>query len=504
MEEEVIFLEKHALYLRQELQDEIKPESSSSVRLDGGEETVTVPKKPIYLDFDSPEADVSEPRTPTGPVTPLLTPYVTPEWRPSALTSPMQDGTMPLSSPEFSAFSLPLSMASSLPHGEEPYSVPPQVFNRKRVIRRGSSSSESLPADISDRKPSRKKPNHKKSQSLPCVIKKADVECDANCPKPPPVRKEVVRDVYERLSAPKNGGRARASVPPPPAPASSDRPENSGLRRSASMKELQSKCLFRTPPRPATFLSEKVDNCAKRSTRKKEHPGRSPPLASPQLENKVIPYFRRSSSSREAETECSLASTPSPVFEDKAIASIKRIVSSMRPAGSPQLKFQNCSNSPLTPNTELGNQDHLVTPFKLPPTGEKENFKMLTLSDGRRDLVVTRSLAPIKLNMASNKIPTSFKGAVQQSLTGVNNFSENAKLYAKVKLLTSPTKQGCKARSVQIQKPSSKGGESEQYASKVEKKCDQPHHQPDDYDDKVCLISPTLNSHLPFSCLPPY
>lgn len=504
LEEEVIFLEKHAVYLRQELEDEIKPESSSSTRLAGGEETVSARKKPNALDIEIPEAEVSEPTTPNVPVTPLLTPFVTPEWRPSASSSPLHDGNMPLSSPAPSAFTLPLSMTSSphggesdsVHHGEEADSVPPQVLNRKRVIRRGSSSSESLPADVSDRKPSRKKPNHKKSQSLPCIIKNSDVECDSNCAKPAPVRKEAEKDVYQRLSAPKNGGHARSLVHPP-APANSDKPGNAVLRRSASGKEVQSKYLSRTPQRPAALLNEKVNNCVKRPTSKKEHPGRSPPLASPQLETKVIPYFRRSSSNREAETECSLASSPSPVFEDKAIASIKRIVSSMSPAGSPQLKFHNCSNSPLTPNAEQVNQDRLVTPFKLPPTGEKENLKMLSLSDERRrthDLVITRTLPPIKLNMASDKIPSPFKGAVQHRLTGMNNFSENAKLYAKAKLSTSPTKQGFKVRPVQVQRPSSKVGDSEQYTSKVEKKFDSSQDRPEsdtvDYDDKVCFTYP--------------
>jgi hypothetical protein len=297
----------------------------------------------------------------------------------------------------------------------------------------------------------------------------------------------------------------------PHGPANSDKSANAALRRSASAKEVQSKYLSRTPARPAALLNEKVKNCVMRPTRKKEHPGRSPPLASPQLETQAIPYFRRSSSNREAESECSLASSPSPVFEDKAIASIKRIVSSMSPEVSPQLMNHNCSNSPLTPGAEQGNQDPLVTPFKLPPTGEKENLKMLTLSDERRrthDLVITRSLPPIKLNMASNKISTPFKGAVQHRLTDrVNNFSENAKRYAKAKLSTSPTKQGFKVRPVQVQKPSSKVGDSEQYGSKVEKKFDSSKDQPEsdtvDHDEKVCLISLIFNpSLLSFSCLP--
>ncbi|KAG0605827.1 hypothetical protein M758_9G090700 [Ceratodon purpureus] len=496
LEEEVIFLEKHAVYLQQELQDEINPESSSSMSLSGEKETVSASKKPVS-DIAIPEAEVSEPTTPNVPVSPLLTPFVTPEWRPSALSSPTHDGSMSLSSP--SAFVLPLSMTSS-PHGEESYGVPnhgeeaervpPQVLTRKRVIRRGSSSSESLPADVSDRKPSRKKPSHKKSQSLPCLIKKTDVECDPNCAKPSSVKKEAEKDVYERLSAPKNGGHARSLVHTS-APANSDKPGNAALRRSASGKDVQSKYLTRTPQRPAALLNEKVNKCGKRPTSRKEHPGRSPPLASPQLETKAVPYFRRSSSNREAETECSLTSSPSPVFEDKAIASIKLIVSSMSPAGSPQLKFHNCSNSSPTPNAEQGNQDRLVTPFKLPPTGEKENLKMLSLSDERRrthDLVITRTLPPIKLNMVSDKTPSPFKNAAQQRLTGMNNFSENAKLYAKAKLSMSPTKQGFKVRPVQVQKSSSKVGDSEQYASKGEKKFDLLHHKSEsdtvDYDDK--------------------
>ena len=492
LEEEVIFLEKHAVYLRQELQDEIKPESSSSTGLGGREGTVSAPKKPIALDIEIPEAEASEPTTPNVVVTPLLTPFVTPEWRPSAISSPVDDENMALSSPVPPDFELPVSVASSPPRDEESDSVPPpQVLNRKRVIRRGSSSSESLPADVSESKPSRKKSNHKKSQSLPCVVKKADVECDANCAEPPSARRKAEKDVYQRLSAPKNGG--QRSVVSPTAPANFDKPRNAVLRRSASVKETQSRYLSRTSPRSAALLSEKLNNCVKRSTRKKEHPGRSPPLASPQLEIKSIPYFR-CSSNREAETECTLASSPSPVFEDKAIASIKRIVSSMSPAGSPQLKFQISSNSPLTPSAELGNQDQLVTPFKLPPTGERENHKVLSLSDERRrthDLVITRSLPPIKLNMASNKTPTSFKGAVQHRLCGQNNFSENAKLYAKAKLSTTLTKQGFKVRPVQVQKSSSKVGDSEQYASTLEKKFDPPQHQPEnvtvDHDDKVCL-----------------
>lgn len=500
LEEEVIFLEKHAVYLRQELQDEIEPESSSSLRVDGGEETASVSKKIIASETKILESEVSEPTTPNNPVTPSLTPFDTPEWRPSALSSPstMHDGNMPLPSSVPSDFALPLSINSPSPHGDKSDSTPPQVLNRKRVIRRGSSSSESVPADAGERydvdsKPSRKRPNHKKSQSLPCVVRKNDVECDANFARSPPVRKEAEKDVYERLSAPKKGVHARSSARPSVA-ANSDKSRNAALKGSAIGKEVQSRHLCRAPPRPATSLDEKVNNSVKQPVRKKELPGRSPPLASPQLETKKIPYFRRSSSFREMETDSSLVSTPSPVFEDKAIASIKRIVSSMSPTGSPQLKFHNCSNSPITPTAEQGNQDRLVTPFKLPATGEKENVKILTLSDERRrthDLVITRSLPPIKLNTAS-KTPSPLKGAVQHRLTVSNNFSENAKLYAKAKLSTTPTKQEFKVRPVQVQKPSSKGDDCEQNTSKLVK-FDSSKHQPEndnvDNDDKVCFTS---------------
>lgn len=483
LEEEVVFLEKHAIYLRQELQGDIKPESSSSLRLDGGEVTDSVSKKSIASETKIPESEVSEPTTPNNPLTPSLTPYETPEWRPSGVSSPsaMHDNNTPLSSSVPSDFALPLSMNSPPPHADKSDSIPPQILNRKRVIRRGFSSSESVPADSSeahdvDRKPSRKKPNHKKSQSLPCVARKTDVECDANITRTDPVSKEAERDVYERLSAPKKGVHARSSARPSIL-ANSDKSRNAALKWSANGKEVQRLC--RTPPRPATSQDERVDNRVKKSARKKELPGRSPPRTSPHIETKKSPSLRRSSSLREMETECSLASTPSPVFEDKAIASIKRIVSNMSPTGSPQLKVRNCSNSPTTPTAEQGNQDRLVTPFKLPATLEKENVKVLTPSDERRrthDLVITRSLPPIKLNMAS-KLHSPVKGAVQHRLTVSNNFSENAKLYAKTKLLSTPTKQDFKVRPLEVQKPSCTGDDFEQSTSKLV--------DDDDKDDKV-------------------
>jgi len=410
----------------------------------------------------------------------------------------MHDKNMPLPSSEPSEFALPLSMNSLPPHGDKCDSTPAQVLNRKRGIRRGSSSSESVPADASepfdvDRKPSRKKPNHKKSQSLPCVAWKTDVECDASFARSPPVSKEAERDVYERLSAPKKGLHAR-SLARPSVRANPDKSRNAALKWSANGKEVQRLC--RTPPHPVTSLDEKVNNPVKKPLRKKELPGRSPPVASPQLETKKVPYFRRSSSFREMETECSLASTPSPVFEDKAIASIKRIVSSMSPTGSPQLKVHNCSNSPIAPTAEQGNQDRLVTPFKLPGAAEKENVKILTPNDERRrthDLVITRSLPPIKLNMAS-KLPSPLKGAVQHRLTVSNNFSENAKLYAKAKLSTTPTKQEFKVRPVQVQNSSCKRDDFEQNTSKLVK-FDSSKYQPeDDNDDKVCFFSLIPNS----------
>lgn len=504
LEEEVIFLEKHAVYLRQELEDE-KPESSSSLRTDGGEEAASVSKKTLASETKIPASEVSEPTTPNNPVTPLLTPFDTPEWRPSGLSSPtIHEENMSLPSSVPSDFALPRSMKSPPPHGDKPDSIPPQVLNRKRVIRRGSSSSESVPADASerydaDRNPSRKKPNHKKSQSLSCVVRKADVECEANFARSIPGSKEAERDVYERLSAPKKGIYARASARPS-VTANSDKSKNGAPKWSANGKDFQSRHLCRTPPRPATSLDEKVKNCVKVPVRKKELPGRSPPLASPQLEAKKTPYFRRSSSLRETETECSLASTPSPVFEDKAIASIRRIVSSMSPTGSPQPKFHNCSNSPLTPTAEQGNQDRPVTPFKLPAPGEKENGKILTPSDERRrthDLVITKSLPPIKLNMGS-KVPSPLKGNVHHRLTVSNNFSENAKLYAKAKLSSTPTKQEFKVRPVQVQKPSSKGDDNEQNTSKLMKFVSSKHqHQPENYyvddDYKVCYIFSTSN-----------
>lgn len=501
LEEEINFLEKHAVYLRQEIHDEDKSELFGSFRLGGEEETVSVSEKSAVLEMETPESGVSvqplvhisEPVTPTIPVTPSLTPFLTPEWRPSVPSSPtrVHDRNIPLPVP--STFVSPLSMDSS--HRNESESVLPQVLNRKRVIRRGSSSSESLPADLTEhysaiRMPLRKKATHKKTLSLPHDARKADIECsDASFAKSSLMKKEVGRgDVFERLSALKNGGQRRASVIP--SPVNSDKPENFAVKKPAHLKGVQSRYLSHRSP-PTTLSNENVKTCTKRPTRAKEDRGRSPRLASPQLETKAPSCFGRSSSNRDIQIESSPTSTPSPIFEDKAISSIKRIVSSMSPTGSPQLKFQNGVNSPFTPTSDIGNEDRLVTPFKLPPTGERENLKVLTLSDERRrthDLVIAKSLPSIKLNKASNQIHSPFRGSVQHRLSGTNNFAENAKLYAQVKVSSTPTSQAYKIKPIQVQKSMPKGVDSVHSTPKSEYTCStkpRPDRDNDYKDDKV-------------------
>lgn len=451
LEEEIIFLENHAVSLRQELQDDNEPGSFISFPPDSENEIVTVCKKPIVLEIEIPEIgtsgppSTSEPTTPTLTVTPSVTPFATPEWGPSPSSSPsfMFDESIQLSSLEPSTFSLPLSMSSILVHGDESDSVPCQL-NGNKLIRRGPSPSESLPANSDVRhtvvgKPSKKKATHKKSASLPSIARNAG---------------------------------------------------NDAPRKSLTVKDVKSK----SPP-AAPLVVEKVYNGSKKSRRKEIH-SRSPSLASSQLENKEKPYFRRCSSSREMRAECLPESTPSPIFEDEAMASIKCTVSTMIVSGSPSSKFHNCSSSPLTPTVQQGNQLQLVTPFKLPPTVKKKNIKELTLSDERRrthDLVITRSLPPIKLMKASDKIVANpSKSCVQHRLIEENVFSGNGKACAKTKLSTTPTKQGSKVKPVQVQVPSSKSGDNDHPTSPHQEKVYPSNHRSgshnvdnDDKDDKV-------------------
>lgn len=475
LEEEVVFLEEHAVHLRREIQEQIEPGLCRSFRLDGEEEIVSVSEEPTALEIEIPESEVSDPlwtvytsqpTTPMVPMSPLSTPVTTPEWRPFASSSPppMHGGSM--TSPMSSASPLPLSIDSSPVH-DEPERTPPQVLNRKRVARKGSSSSESLAVG----KPSRKKPNHQKTQSLPSDVRKSHTKClDTSLVKSSPVRKNTGGgDVFERLSAPKNGGKARLSATPS-SPVASDKPTNAAVKKSTHVKQVKSRYLSHRSP-PVTLLNEKVNYCTNRDLRRKGLHSRSPPLASPISESGEIPYYTRSSSNREVQIECSPSSTMSPVFEDKPIASIKRMVSSMDPAKASQLRFQYGNNSPFTPIVELGSKDRLVTPFKLSPTEDTENFKELSLSEEQQrthDLVNCRSLSPIKLNKPSDQISTHSKGTVQHRLSNVNNFSENAKRYAKIKLSSTPSNQTCKVKPIQAQQPLPKGYDIAQSTPTVE------------------------------------
>ncbi|XP_073391427.1 uncharacterized protein [Physcomitrium patens] len=509
LEEEIILLEKHALSLRKELQDEFLPGLFTSFRPNSGEETIFASKKPTALETESLEFGAfeppsnSEPTTPALTMTPSVTPFESPEWGPSTSSSPslMVDGSMQLSSSAPTALSLPLSMNSSPFHGDEPYGVPSQL-NGNKLVERNPSSSMSLPADFGDRcdvvgKPSKKKPTHKKSASLSSNARNTDTDPDANSVQPAPLLEEVDKgDVFQRLSTPKNGGRARpkarASFLPSP-PTNPANPGNSALRRSASMKHVKSKS-----PTPGTQVTEKVNNGPKKPRRKDLH-GRSPSLVSPKLEAKGSSYFKHSVSNRRTQVECLSASTPPAVIEDKAMAIIKCTVSSMNIPGSSQSKFHNRSNSPLTPTAQKGCQDRSVVPFKLPLTAEKETVRLLTLSDEQRrahDLVITRSLPPIKLVKASEKTPvTPFKDGDQHGLIWGNNFSENAISYAKEKLSSKSFEEGSKVKPVQAQKPSCYRGESNQSSTPKFEMSQSSNCWPerdtvdyDDKDDKVDMV----------------
>lgn len=501
-------LEKHALSLRKELQDEIVPELFTTFRLNSREEIIFTSKKPTASETESLEFGAfeppssSEPTTPTLANTPSVTPCATPEWGPSTTSSSslVGDGSVELSSSAPTALSLPLSMSSSPFHGDEPFRVPYQL-NENKLIKRNPSSSMSLSADFGERcdmvGKSSKKKSHKKSASLSSIARNTDTNSDVNSAKPGPSLQEVDKeDVFQRLSTPKNGGRARARASSLPSlPANPDNPGNSTLRRSASMKHAKV-----MSPTSGTEVTENINNGRKKPRRKELH-GRSPTLANPKLETKENSCFKHSSRNRRAQVKCLSASTPPLVVEDKAMDIIKCTVSSMNLPGSSQSKLHNRSNSPLTPTAQKGSQDRSVLPFKLPLITEKEKVRLLTLCDEQRrahDLVITRSLPPIKLVKASDKtLVTPSKDAVQHGLIGGSN-SENAVLSAKAQLSSTPTVVGFKVKPVQVQMSSSYRGERNQSSTPKFELFYSSNNWPEsdtvDIDDKVCSVCILLDS----------
>lgn len=498
LEEEVTFLEKHTVYLQEELEEK---KGSESPRTQHYDRERSNSNRPQSLRIDIPE--FSEPSVSTQssePVTPMTaagTSAMIPPLRncrgsTASSPSPRHEGHVPLPLPAPPAITLPVPMPSPSPvHTDEPNGVPNPTLNRKRVIRRGSSSSESISTDFGEQrnavgKPSKKKPHHKKSASL-SSSSKVEIDGDLGSCRPSPIRKHVDKeDVYRRLSIPKNGGYLRASPLPSP-PEKFEIPGYDTLRRSTSLKDFEGKYSPLTDPSPSGMVDGRGKASLRRPFSKESH-GRSPPVASPQFENTGARFLRRSHSSKESQAGSSPGSNPSPVFEDKGIASIKRTVSSTRPAESLQRKLEKNGSFSFSPSPEKKeNHACLVTPFKLPPTMEKENLTTTTtIKDERQrthDLVISKSLPRIKLTKVASKIPTrtlfSGKEGLQQHLLfgndgEKNNFAENAKLYVLANTKTNfpgtPTKQGFKVRPVQVQKSISKVGDKQSNSLKLERK----------------------------------
>lgn len=459
LEEEVNFLEKHAGYLRQELHAEDKETvSSSSKQL---HEKISPPTKTLALTIEIPEySEQVTPRQVSEAVTPVLMVLddqrkplakFSPRKGPSVspFPSPQHDGNIPLPLPLPPASQQPVPLLLPIPvHVDESSIVAAKSLNRKRVIRRGSSSSESLPTDLCEQgsvlvpKPSRKKPNHKLNYKKVASLRtsssiKNDIE--GKTPSKPPVKDSDIGNVFRRLSAPKSGIYAGCSPLPPP-PANLANIGGATLRRSTSLKELQS--LYPSPTSSPGLVDDEENGPLKRS-RSRKTLGRSPPVGSPQFENKTVEFMKRASNNKAFHLSTSPAWNPSPKFEDKGISSIKRTS-----VTSEQFKFESL---PSTPPEKKECHDRAVTAFKLPDM-EKENFITPSLTDSKQQTDYATSLPLVKFSKLSSKSSCilnnviSGKGGLQQRCNDdeKNNFSENAKLYgqAKSKLTRTLAKNG--------------------------------------------------------------
>ncbi|KAH8965533.1 hypothetical protein BDL97_04G123300 [Sphagnum fallax] len=371
LEEEIDFLEKCAVFLHQELNEESGISSPESKEL---HEQSCSPSEAAINDMR--ERSESEQLDDVISV------------RPSQYRTAVHEGNIPLPLP------LPPNPSLSSPTDVDGQNrTPTKPLMRKQVIHKGSSSSESFPTNLDqatiDTKPLGKKVNHMGSAPPTKPNNRSNISM--------PRKGEDHTTFYPRRSSTKKESPVRV-VPLP-----SEEQGNAAVRRSKGI--YKGTVPSRSPP-------TKLENQGKRSTSKFEnHPCSEPSMSSPtKFEDKRIAFMRSSPCKNEV---YSIGPVSSPNFIDKGVSFVRRTSSKKELLeGSSLIKLEDPASINNRPCTEkLETHDGSIDPCKFSVV-EKENVQNSITNEAQQVLG--------KTTLQDDQIVVSDIPPPIQSLTVVN------------------------------------------------------------------------------------